>query len=218
MFDKIIKFTFLFCLFIKAACAAPVAISSDEARLWANNKGQELIQTLSETDPVIKYSKLDKMMEEDVNLDYVSKFVIGKYAKKMTAEQQERYRQLFHRYVLSLYKRVDLKFAADNINFSIDDVVEHPRFTTVQCTVDPSDAFQNMKVEKIPVKFKLIRGTNNVIQAVDVEISEVSMVIEYRKRFYQMIKEEEEDMNWFLDKFADTVQANEKAFQQKAEI
>lgn len=215
---KIIRIVCLFCALATKVIAAPVAISSDEARNWANNKGQQLIQTLSETNPVLKYSKLDKMMEEDVNLDYVSKFVIGKYAKKMTAEQRERYRLLFHRYVLSLYKSFDLQFSTENINFSIDTVTEHPRFTTVLCSVDAGDVFENVKIEKIPVKFKLIRGVNNNIQAVDVEISDVSMVIEYRKRFYQMIKDEEEDINWFLDKFDATVQANEKAFQQRAEI
>ena len=88
----------------------------------------------------------------------------------------------------------------------------------MQCTVDPGDVLKNIKVEKIPVKFKLIRGTNDAIQAVDLEISEVSMVIEYRKRFYQMIKDEEEDINWFLDRFDDKVRANEKKFQQRADI
>lgn len=211
---------FCFGLFLSAniADAAPVAVSSTDARAWANSKGQELLLTLSEQDLITKYSKLDKMLEEDVNLDYISQFVIGKYGKLMNAEQKERYRQLFHRYALSVYKKFNLNLANSNINFSIDAVTEHNRFTTVLCSVDPGELLQNVKIEKIPVKFKLIRGTNDTIQAVDVEISDVSMVIEYRKRFYQMIKEEDEDINWFLDKFADKVRANEKAFQQKAEL
>lgn len=216
---KMIKLIGLyFCLLANISLASPVAVSSTDARVWANNKGQELLLTLSEPNPLIKYSKLDKMMEEDVNLDYVSQFVIGKYGKLMNPEQKERYRQLFHRYALSIYKKFNLNAAIGNINFSIDAVTEYPRFTTVLCSVDPGDAFQNIEIEKIPVKFKLIRGQNNSIQAVDVEISDVSMVIEYRKRFYQMIREEDEDINWFLDKFADKVRANEKAFQQKAEL
>lgn len=207
----------LLCI-IRVANADVVAVSSTDARDWANSKGQELLQTLSETDPIIKYSKLDRMMTEYINLDYVSKFVIGKYGKVMTTEQKERYRGLFQRYVLSLYKQFNLNIETGSIKFSIDSVTEHPRFTTVQCTIDPGDVLKNLKIEKIPVKFKLIRGLNDTIQAVDLEISEVSMVIEYRKRFYQMIKDEDEDINWFLDRFDDKVRANEKAFQQKAEI
>lgn len=212
----------LFCLglflLVNTAVASPVAVSSTDARAWASSKGQELLLTLSEQDLITKYSKLDKMLEEDVNLDYISQFVIGKYGKLMNAEQKERYRQLFHRYALSVYKKFNLNLADSHINFSIDAVTEHNHFTTVLCSVDPGELLQNVKIEKIPVKFKLIRGANDTIQAVDVEISDVSMVIEYRKRFYQMIKEEDEDINWFLDKFADKVRANEKAFQQKAEL
>lgn len=208
-------------LLINSAIAAPVAVSSIDARTWANSKGQELLLTLAEPNPIIKYSKLDKMMEEDVNLDYISQFVIGKYGKRMNQEQKERYRKLFHRYALSVYKKFNLSLADSHINFSIDAVTEHERFTAVLCSVDAGELFQNIKnvkIDKIPVKFKLIRGVNDAIQAVDVEISDVSMVIEYRKRFYQMIKDEDEDINWFLDKFADKVRANEKAFQQKAEL
>lgn len=212
----------LFCLglflSVNTAVASPVAVSSTDARDWANSKGQELLLTLSESNLITKYSKLDKMLEEDVNLDYISQFVIGKYGKRMNTEQKERYRQLFHRYVLSVYKKFNLNLEAGSVNFSIDAVTEHNRFTTVLCSVNPGELLQNVKVEKIPVKFKLIRGVNDAIQAVDVEISDVSMVIEYRKRFYQMIKDEDEDINWFLDKFADTVRANERAFQQKAEL
>ncbi len=216
---KVFKITcFIICCMIRITFASEIAVNSVDARDWANSKGQELLRTLSETDLVTKYSKLDKMLTEDVNLDYVSKFVIGKYGKLMTKEQQERYRQLFQRYALSVYKRFNLSAVGSNIVFSIDDVIEHPRFTTVHCTVDVGNMTPNIKVDKIPVKFKLIRGTNNTIQAVDVEISEVSMVIEYRKRFYQMIKDEDGDLNWFLDKFDDKVRANEKAFQQKAQL
>lgn len=205
-------------IFTDTVFASPVAINSTEARDWTNHKGQELISTLGESNLTLKYAKLDKMMTEDVNLNYISKFVIGKYGKLMTPEQKNRYEDLFNRYVLSLYKQFNLDYDTNNINFSIDNVIEYPRFTTVNCTIDPGKIFNNTEVKKIPIKFKLIRGTNNQIQAVDLEIAEVSLVIEYRKRFYQMIKDEEEDIEWFLDKFADKVKANEKKIQIAAEI
>lgn len=205
----------ILCFLLPSAWATPVAVTSTEAQVWANDKGQELLSTLSEANPAIKYQKLDKMMNEDVNLDYISRFVIGKYGKLMDTDQKKRYDDLFRRYALSTYKRFDLSLAIGNINFTIDNITEHARFTTVSCIVDPGKILKNAEIQKIPVKFKLIRGTNNKIQAVDVEISEVSMVIEYRKRFYQMIKDEDEDINWFLDKFDDTVKANEKQIQSR---
>ena len=218
---RFFKFIFLaLWLSFSTAQAASVAVNSQDARIWANTKGQELIQALAESNLAAKYAKLDTMLNEDVNLNYISKFVIGKYAKLMTPQQLAQYTNLFHRYALTLYKQFNLNFDASAVNFSIDSVVEHQNFATVNCSVDPSKVFENMRgiriePQIIPVKFKLIRGTKNRIQAVDVEISGVSLVIEYRKRFYEMIKENGEDINWFLQRFNDQVIANEKVAYQK---
>jgi len=210
---KIIKFVFVWMMFFMPPAFADdvVAVPSSEARQWANTKGNELLQTLSLTDAQQKFDLLDRMMNEDVNLDYVGKFVIGKYARLMNNEQKQKYNDLFHRYALSLYKKSNFNFDSNAINFSIESVTEFNKYTSVTCLVDASKLANGIKIEKIPVKFKLIRGENNNIQAVDVEISNVSMVIEYRKRFYQMIIDEKGDMDAFLEKFEDKVKANEEA-------
>jgi len=212
---KFIQFIFIaFIIFATSAFASDlVAVPSSEARQWANSKGNQLLQAFSEKDVAVKYAKLDKMMEEDVNIKYIGKFVIGKYGKKMSKEQQSRYDDLFHRYILSLYHKANFDFDTSSVHFTIDSVTEYPKFTNVSCTVDPGHLTDDVKFEKVPVKFKLIRGQNNRIQAIDLDISNVSMVIEYRKRFYQMIIDEDENMDWFLEKFEDQVKANEDAAQ-----
>lgn len=217
---KVIKFIFAFMMFFTLPAYADdeVAVPSTEARLWANTKGNELLQALALTDAQQKFSALDKMMTEDVNLDYVAKFVIGKYMRLMTGEQKQKYIDLFRRYVLSLYKKSNFNFDSSGINFSIESVTEYAKYTNVSCLVDASEALNGIKIEKIPVKFKLIRGDDNRVQAVDVEISNVSMVIEYRKRFYQMIIEEQGDINLFLEKFEDKVKANEEIIAQRLTV
>ncbi len=214
-----IRFVYLFLCAIFLFCgniahASDVAIKTEDAKVWANQKGHELLQTLGMQNNIEKYAKLDKMILEDINIEYISKFVIGKYARKMNSSQKTKYSSLFQRYILSLYKQFNLKFDSSNISFTIDNVVEHPKFTTVTCSVKLRELAGEVPVEKIPVEFKLIRGKQNRIQAVDVSISNVSMVIEYRKRFYQMIIEEGEDIDWFLEKFYDKVIANEDSLKR----
>ena len=209
------KFVFLCSfLFCNTAFSQGVAITQNEAKIWANQKGNELIQTLGMKDIIEKHSKLDKMMTEDVNLDYISKFVIGKYARKMNENQKSKYSQLFQRYVLSIYKQFNIQFNEDDIDFTIDKITEHPNYTTVFCSINASKIVKDVEVEKIPVAFKLIRGNKNKIQAVDIEISNVSMVIEYRKKFYKMIIDEGEEIDWFLEKFEDKIIANEEAVER----
>lgn len=216
------KLRFIWCLmlfcFAVTARADGVVVNSADARIWANEKGQELIQTLALADPISKFAKLDKMMIEDVNLDYISKFVIGKYARLLNAEQKQKYDDLFRRYVLSLYKQASFEFDANKVDFSIQSITEYEKFTDVSCLVDPGNISKNVKIEKIPVKFKLIRGEGNRIQAVDLEISKVSMVIEYRKRFYQMIQSDGGHMETFLEKLEDKVKANEEAAYKKVSL
>jgi ABC-type transporter MlaC component len=206
---KILKLVVLG-IFFAGNLQAAVSINSTDARLWANGKGKELLSALAETDLATKYAKLDRMISTDVNVEYVGKFVVGKYAKKMTSVQQKQYTYLFHRYILSLYKQVNLNFDVSKVTYSVDEIIEHPRFTTVLCHIDAKEIIKGAEVKNFPVKFKLIRGSNNQIQAVDVEIANVSMVIEYRKRFYTMIKENNENMDWFLEKLKDRVVANEQ--------
>ncbi|MBR5599346.1 MAG: ABC transporter substrate-binding protein [Alphaproteobacteria bacterium] len=204
--------------FYSNAFATNIAVPGNEAHIWATQKGHELIQTLGMSNIIEKHSILDRMLLEDVNLDYVSKFVIGKYGKKMNKEQKRRYSILFRRYILSLYKRFNLKFNSSDIGFEISEIKENPKFTTVNCLIDASKLVNNIEVEKIPVEFKLIRGEKGKIQAVDIEISNISMVIEYRKKFYQMIMEEGEQIDWFLEKLEDKVVANEDALKMVKDL
>ena len=136
----------------------------------------------------------------------------------MNKEQKRRYSILFRRYILSLYKRFNLKFNSSDIGFEISEIKENPKFTTVNCLIDASKLVNNIEVEKIPVEFKLIRGEKGKIQAVDIEISNISMVIEYRKKFYQMIMEEGEQIDWFLEKLEDKVVANEDALKMVKDL
>ena len=108
---------FCFACFVGVASAAE-KISPKEAEVWVNQKGKELLETFSLKDIRTKYAKLDDMFLNDVDLDYIGKFVVGKYWRQMSKEQQERYIPLFKRYSLSLYKGFPLNFNFD-INFKV---------------------------------------------------------------------------------------------------
>lgn len=68
---------FCFACFSEPAAAAG-KITASEAEVWANQKGRQLLDTFSEPDVKTKYAKLDEMFLNDVDLDYVGKFVVGK--------------------------------------------------------------------------------------------------------------------------------------------
>ena len=188
---------FCFACFSESALAAG-KITSSEAETWANQKGRQLLDTFSEPDVETKYAKLDEMFLNDVDLDYIGKFVVGKYWRQMTPEQRERYIPLFKRYSLSLYKNFPLSFDF-NINFKVAGVKLEKNYADV--TVDISiDGRQQpcQPAKKILVGFR-IHKVDGKLKIIDLKLAESSLILSYRGRFYEMLRNSDDEIEWFLE-------------------
>ena len=116
--------------------AAPVP--APEAKTWAESRGNALLEAFNEPRLNIKYQKLDKMLLDYVDLDYISRFVIGKHWRQMNVVQQEKYRQLFKRYALALYKNFPLSFGS-RLSFRIGRIFQSGEATVVQTLISLPD-------------------------------------------------------------------------------
>lgn len=86
-------------------------LSSAEAINFADTKGKELIQTFQEENLKKRYQLLDEMIIKYIDIEHISRFVIGKYWRMMTNEQKQLYKEIFTRYGLALYKTLPLEYA-----------------------------------------------------------------------------------------------------------
>ena len=199
--------------------ANAAAISSNEAKVWAESKGKELLDTFGQTDLEKRYSALDKMFLEDIDLDYISKFVVGKYWRQMSAEQQQRYQQIFQRYALSVYKSFPLDFDTSKITFDILSVRIEPNYANVRANIhfnQEDQTSQNQTLQNIIVEFRLNK-TNDKLRIVDLKLGESSLILSYRSRFYEMIAQSDNDMEWFLEDLETITQSTETQNRQKLE-
>ena len=218
---KIKSFLQLIILFFFALgiCAA-AALTPPQAEQWAQNKGQEILQILSDKNNTDKYEQLDQILNEDIDLDFAAKFVLGKYWRQMTDTQKEQYVPLFKRYVAALYKSVPLNIDTDDIHFSIDKVVETPKGMEVWCTIQIKKIEQAADQQSkggIKVLFTLVEN-NAHIQVRDLKVEESSLLISYRDRFYKMIHQDSDDeLEWFLEDFEALVQDTEQKNEEKLE-
>ena len=203
---------FLFMLFPSFCYSAPV--ESKLASSWVNDTGNKLLKALSSQNIENKYATLDKMFGEDVDVQYIARFVIGKYWRTMDKEQQKEYVDLFSRYALSIYKNYPLNFNFNNISFEVVDVKQHKDFTDVSCIIRLPEEVSTEMVDSVNVKFKLTK-TNEKIKIVDLIFGESSLLMTYRTRFYDMIKSLDYEMSWFLEDFSDMVISSEKTAQEK---
>lgn len=220
---KIKQFLQLITLFFGVLIGAQ-ALASDlseaEATQWARGKGEEILSILATSNIEDKYTQLDSILQNDVDLDYAARFVVGKYWKQMNVEQRELYLDLFKRYTSSLYKSYPLTIDKGDVSFTVDKVTIGTKHVDVHCTLFIKKLEQNVDNGSkggFNVIFTLIKKDDK-IKVRDLKISESSFLVSYRDRFYKMIHEDnDDDIEWFLDDLEMQVEDAEKKNAQNNE-
>lgn len=184
------------------------SLSLNEAEAFAQEQGDKLLSFFAEKDLKTKYQKLDNLFLNYVDLEYIARFVVGKYWRNMTSEQQSHYQQLFKRYATSVYKGFPLTFE-NRISFDIKS--SRAEKDDVFVTTDIKYAPQQGQPMNFDVEFRMHK-TNGKIMLTDIKIGESSLILSYRNKFYQMIKSADEEMEWFLEDFELTTVSAEKTY------
>ncbi len=207
----------IFSLFL--LCATPLnaqPISEIQARTWAQEKGERLLNAFSEPDLNKRYAELDEMFLNFIDLDYISKFVLGKYWRQLDESGQENYRQLFRRYALSIYKSFPLEFDTSKIDFTINKVRVEREFATVTAAIRLAMGNNSDEKQNIMVEFRLNNRDGN-LRIIDLKLGESSLILSYRSRFYEMIARNDEDLDWFIEDLQMITESTEKQNQMKLE-
>lgn len=212
-FLRLIIFTL--CLLTAAPLRAE-PINEIEAKTWAQEKGRHLLNVFSETDLNKRYAELDEMFLNDIDLDYISKFVLGKYWRQLDEKGKADYQKLFKRYALSVYKSFPLEFDTSKIDYSINRV----RIERDNAVVIANIFFQlGNKPEgkqNILVEFRMNKKDSR-IRIIDLKIGESSLILSYRSRFYEMIANNDEDLGWFMEDLQTITESTERQNQLKVQ-
>lgn len=192
-------------LLVSGVCQAD-NLSDKEALDFASTKGKELLMSFQEPDLDKRYKELDAMFVEYIDIDYISKFVVGKYWRQMTQKQQEEYREIFVRYGLSFYKTLPLDYAKD-LTYEIMGAEQDGNFVNVATNVSVQLGQDRQNITLI---FRLHKVSGK-IKAVDVKIAESSLLLSYRSKFYEMIAHNDGEMDWFLEELLDLTVSMEQS-------
>lgn len=195
-------------LFAMDCCAANLSVN--EALYFAENQGEKLLMTFQEPDLVKRYKELDDIFVKHIDIDYVSKFVVGKHWRRMSEEQKKRYQDSFLRYGLAFYKTLPLDYAKD-VTYQIKGVDVDGAFVNVVTNVSVNLGGDNP--QNITLVFRLHK-VGGIIKAVDVKIAESSLLLSYRGKFYEMIAQSDDEIDWFLDDLDDLVKTLEYGLKQ----
>ena len=208
-----LRLIIFFVLILFAIPSFADSLSEEEAKNFGDTKGRELLAAFSEKNLAVKYKKLDDLFLNYIDLDYISRFVVGKYWRKMTPEQQSQYQELFKRYALNTYKSFPLDFE-NNLDFRITEAVKDKEDVLIRTHID----YRGMdgKNSQFLVEFR-VHKKNDRIMLTDIKVAESSLILSYRNRFYQMIAEADEEMEWFLEDFELLTDSSEQAYPKAEE-
>lgn len=187
-------------------------LSEAEALQFASTKGEELLMSFQEPDLAKRYQKLDELFLNYIDVDYVSRFVVGKYWRQMTDEQRVRYRKIFIKYGLSYYKTLPLDYAK-KLTYQIKGAEKDGQFVNVS-TIVQVDLGEQEK-QNVVLIFRLHK-TGNIIKAVDVKVAESSLLLAYRSKFYEMIAQSDNEIEWFLEDLGDLAESMARSLDEQA--
>lgn len=183
-------------------------IDEDRALAWTQEKGELLLSTFNNPDVASRYQTLDNLFLEHVDLPYISQFVMGKYWREMSKAQKQQYQGIFQRYALSLYKGFPLSFDG-KVKYEVKGVSYDKEFTNVSAIV--SVPLGN-EVKSLPMEFRL-HLKDGQIKIVDIKLTESSLILAYRNRFYEMLATNDGDVTWFLEDLENITASSEQRSQ-----
>ncbi len=187
----------IFCFYLFASFKVWATPDSQSAITWVNATGRELLETFNEKDMSKKHQKLDEMFLKHVDLNYISKFVVGKYWRQMNKEQQAKYQNLFQRYCMNIYKGFPLDFK-NKINFKVNNADCQSDYCEISTLVDIGIK-NNQEQEQVFVVGFRVHKQDNSWKIIDLKLAESSLLLSYRNRFYEMISAVDGEIDWFLE-------------------
>ena len=162
--------------FVKAPAA--MATNPDEAVKFIDGLGKHAFATLQQANMTLdqREEAFAKILQKGFDLDLIGRFVLGKYWRQATPEQQAEYLDTFSRFVIKTYARRLGGFSGQS--FSI---------TGTSLTGDKGDVLVETHIDRpsgppILAAWR-VRDINGSLRIIDVVVEGVSMAVTQRQEF-----------------------------------
>lgn len=168
------------------AFATPVAAHADsQTENFVKLNANEVLNSLNNPDLTSeeRTALFSGYMEEFANIDAVSKFVIGKYANRFTAEDLQAYQDAFRTYALAVYQA------------QLDDYRGNEVVVDGSTDRSPSDSIVDTTIERadgrsMDVRWRVLQrnGEYQVVDvALDIDGNLIWLAIEQRAQFLALL-------------------------------
>ena len=181
---------------------ASAAISDGAPSAFIKKLGTSAISMASdkELDHKARIERFRRLLKDGFALKAISKFVLGRYWKKASAEQKLRYTALFEEYVIASYANRLREYGGETFKVTGEKLSDETSATVSTLILRPKRA---------PVRvIWQIRDRDDRLKIVDVVIEGISMSLTQRSDFASAIRGKGGDIDAFLDALERKVRAN----------
>src|SRR5258707_7609550 len=107
--------TSLFVLIATASLAAPPPVNPADAAAFMNQLWNRAVEVLNnKADPPVREARFRQLFHEDFDPG-IARFVLGRYWRKASEEEQQEFVKLFEDYVVFVYTAQLVNFCSENI-------------------------------------------------------------------------------------------------------
>lgn len=154
---------------------------SQQAEQFIADMGTTAITVLRRSDLALneREAQFHRLLQSKFDLDFISRFVLGKYWRQATPEQQEEYRELFDQFVLRTYAARLGGYAGQQ--FHVANVYSGGKQDIVVRSVITGGSGQPITADW------RVRDFDGTLKVIDVSVEGISMSITQRQEFAAII-------------------------------
>ncbi|MGF1543013.1 MAG: phospholipid-binding protein MlaC [Parvularculaceae bacterium] len=167
-----------------ALLIATPALADDAAEAYISDVLTDADDVFNASDKAARLAAIAELVNANVDLKRVSRFVLGRYARIMTPEQRAAYEPLFARYATQVYQNALSDYAGQRLEVtgSVDrsetDIIVDTRVVGAA----PNDQFDDLDVH-----WRVLKGEDGGMSVVDAGAAGIWLAIEQRSQFRSVI-------------------------------
>ena len=169
-----------FILIVGALAAPPMLAAADPAAI-INNLGNRALAVLgNNATPAQRVARFHELFREDFDVPGIARFVLGRYWKTATPEQQEEFVRLFEDYIALVYSNQLAAYSGETLR------VTGSR-TSAEEAVVASEIIRPTGAAPVKVDWHLT-DRNGAYKISDVTVDGISMAVTQRSEFASVIQ------------------------------
>lgn len=175
--------SFVLCVAGLVSAGESFAKPADDAKAYVNKVATEALAVIeTKTDKDAKKKKLEKLFADSVDLEWVGKFVMGRYWRQATDDQKKRYTQEYQRFILHHYTSRFTEYTSGS--FEITGATDNGNN---EYTVNMSMQDKSKKGEPPVFVDYRVRKNGSSFKIFDVIVEGVSMINTQRSEFASVL-------------------------------